>query len=303
MTTSTPGTRPVIVYNPLKVDDLDAHTRIAASIFQAHGWARPEWVATTAEDHGAGMARRAVDSGADLVCVMGGDGTVREVASAMAHTGVPMGVLALGTGNLLARNLGLPHNDFKASLTAVLEGSRRAVDLGRVRFDEGAEMCFTVIAGMGLDAEALAGTQSRSKERIGWLAYIVSGLRALTQRGFSAETTVDGRQPVTGRCQMVLACNCGLLPGGIDLVPEARIDDGRLDLMTFSPSGLVGWAAATLRAVTLHHRGHRIIRHASAYTGLVRTDRKVLTEVDGDPVSMATTMRVRVDTGALLVLA
>lgn len=303
MTTSTRGRRPAIVYNPLKVSDLGALQERAVAICRKCGWLGPDWLATTAEDHGAGVARTAVDSGADLVCVLGGDGTVREVVSAMARSAVPLGVLGLGTGNLLARNLGLPHNDFAASLAAVLNGSQRRVDLGRVRFDEGPELCFTVIVGMGLDAEALAGTVPEAKARLGWPAYVLGGLAVMAQRGFSVETTVDGRRPFTSRCRMVLACNCGLLPGGIDLVPEARIDDGLLDIMTFSPHGLVGWAAATVRAITVGRRGHRIIRHDSSHTCLVAADRPVLAEVDGDPVGMATRMRIRVDRGALLVRA
>lgn len=303
MATSTCGTRPVIVYNPLKVDDLETLEQRADTICTEHGWPTPTWLATTEEDHGSGMARQAVDDGADLVCVLGGDGTVREVATAMAHSKVPLGVLGLGTGNLLARNLGLPHNDFPASLTAVLEGSERTIDLGQVRFDEGPEMCFTVIIGMGLDAQTMVETESAIKKRVGWPAYVLGALGAMGQRGFSVETTVDDHDPVTGRCRMVLACNCGKLPGGIDLVPEAEIDDGKLDIMAFAPRGALGWAAATARAITIGRRGHWLIRHDASRTCLVRTSGPVEAEVDGDPVGMATTMRIRADEGALVVRA
>lgn len=297
------GPRAAIVYNPLKVSDPQRLARRAGELCREAGWEEPVWLATTAEDHGAGVTARAVDEGADLVCALGGDGTVRQVAGALARTGVPLGVLGLGTGNLLARNLGLPHNDFDASLRAVLRGSVRPIDLGRVRFDDGPEHCFTVIIGMGMDAELMAGAEPRLKARLGWPAYLLGSARALAQRGFGARVVVDGRRPVAGRCRMVLVCNCGLLPGGIDLVPEARVDDGELDMMVFSPRGVVGWAAATLRAVTLHRRGHRIIRHSHCHTGLVSTRFPVPAEVDGDPVGSATTMRIRVDQGALLVRA
>ncbi|AXE38899.1 diacylglycerol/lipid kinase family protein [Acidipropionibacterium virtanenii] len=294
---------PVIVYNPLKVSDPAKLARRGAEICREAGWGGPVWSPTTSEDHGAGMTARAVSDGADLVCALGGDGTVREVAGALARTGIPLGVLGLGTGNLLARNLGLPHNDFDASLAAVLNGSARPIDLGRVRFDDGPEYCFTVITGMGLDAELMAGAEPRLKARLGWPAYLLGATRALAQRGFGTRVVVDGRRPFSGRSRMVLVCNCGLLPGGIDLVPEARVDDGELDMMAFSPRGVAGWAAATLRAVTLHRRGHRIIRHSGCHTGLVTTSFPVPAEVDGDPVGSATTMRIRVDQGALMVRA
>lgn len=303
MATSTSGGRPVIVYNPLKVDDLDTLERQAEAICTQHGWQTPDWLATTEEDHGSGMARRAVDEGADLVCVLGGDGTVREVATAMAHAKVPLGVLGSGTGNLLARNLGLPHNDFPAALTAVLEGSERRIDLGLVSFDEGPEMCFTVIIGMGLDAQTMVETESEVKKKIGWPAYVLGALGAMGQRGFNVETTVEDREPFTSRCRMVLACNCGRLPGGIDLVPEAEIDDGKLDIMTFAPRGVLGWAAATARAVTIGRRGRLLIRHDAGHTCVVTAAQPVEAEVDGDPVGAATTMRIRADEGALLVRA
>lgn len=295
--------RVTVVYNPLKVADLAGLQGGARDICAHAGWEAPAWLPTTAADHGTGMARAACARGADLVCALGGDGTVREVADGLAHTGVAMGVLAQGTGNLLARNLGLPHNNFEASLRAVLAGRVRPIDLGRVRFDDGPEHCFTVIVGMGLDADAIASTQPQLKERIGWPAYILAGLGFLVQKGFNVRTVVDGRTPVSGRARMVLACNCGLLPAGIDLVPEARLDDGQLDMLVFSPRGLAGWAAATIRAVSLHRRGHRIIRHYSCHTGLVTVGRAMRVEVDGDPVGSATTMRIRVDQGAVLVRA
>lgn len=228
---SVSGRRPAVVYNPLKVSDRSRLARRAEDLCRRSGWDPPVWLATTAADHGAGATARALGQGADLVCALGGDGTVREVAGALAGTGIPLGVLGLGTGNLLARNLGLPHDDFDASLRAVLEGSQRRIDLGRVRFDDGPEYCFTVIAGMGMDAELMAGAQPRLKARLGWPAYLLGSARALAQRGFGARVVADGRRPVPGRSRMVLVCNCGLLPGGIDLVPEARIDDGQLDMM------------------------------------------------------------------------
>lgn len=290
-----------IVHNPLKVVALSRWQDEVARICAESGWAPPLLLATTEEDHGADAARRAVESGVDLVCALGGDGTVREVATSLAGGQVPMGVIGLGTGNLLARNLGLPVNDLGAALRVALTGRDRQVDLGWVRFDDGPQMCFTVITGMGFDAQMMADTSDGDKSKLGWVAYVGGGLRSLVQRGFSARVVTDGRHPWTARARTVLVCNCGLLPGGIDLVPQASIDDGQLDLMSLSPRGIVGWTAVLVHVLSRRHQGHHLVRHEPASTCLVRTPGPVLAEVDGDPVGMVSSMRTRVAPGALRV--
>lgn len=269
-----------------------------------HGVEDPLLLPTSADDDGEGAARRAVESGARLVLAVGGDGTVRQVASALAGTGTPMGIISLGTGNLLARNLGLPHNDLPASLDAAFTRGNRRVDLGFVRFDDAEEMCFTVIVGMGMDAETMAGTRDELKRRVGWMAYVASGMSTLVQRGFQAGITVDGREPVDGRSRTVLVCNCSLLPGGVNLIPTASLDDGDLDVLSLSPHGVVGWVALLNHFVTRHRHGHRLARHLISRTAVVTSGSgPILAEVDGDPIGRVTTMRTRVAPGALLVRA
>lgn len=303
MHTSQPRTVAVI-HNSVKTAANSQWRTLIESKCQEHLGVNPSFLPTTDDDFGHGLARSAVDDGADLVLALGGDGTIRQVAAGLAGTGVPMGILGMGTGNLLARNLNLPHTDLAASLDAVLTRPVRAIDLGYVRFDESEEICFTVIIGMGMDAQMMAGTQDRLKDRLGWLAYVASGAQTLIQPGFQARTSVDGRKPVVTRARTVLVCNCSVLPGGVDLVPDGRIDDGTLDVLTLSPHGIVGWVAVLNHFVTRHRHGHRLVRHASSRTALVRSGSgPILAEVDGDLVGKVTTMRTRVAPGALLVRA
>lgn len=89
-----------------------------------------------------------------------------------------------------------------------------------------------------MDAQTMAGTRDRLKDKVGWLAYVASGTLTLVQPGFQARASVDGRRPVITRARTVLVCNCSVLPGGVVLVPDGRIDDGALDVLTLSPHAL-----------------------------------------------------------------
>src|SRR3954471_19156277 len=111
-----------VVYNPLRVDDLDDAKDIVGKVCAEQGWSEPSWIETTAEETGEKQAREAVQAGADVVASLGGDGTVRAVASALVGTDVALGLLPGGTGNLLARNLGVPVGALDDAARAIVQG-------------------------------------------------------------------------------------------------------------------------------------------------------------------------------------
>src|SRR5690349_2131565 len=173
MTATTSPRRPgratasAVVVNPAKVQDMATLRATVEGALEQAGWPAPQWFETTPDDPGRGQARAAVESGAEVVFVCGGDGTVMSAVSALAGTDVQLAMLPAGTGNLLAANLGLS-TDLAAGLEVAVEGGLRRLDVGAVDGQH-----FVVMAGMGFDAQMLDATSERSKARIGWPAYVV----------------------------------------------------------------------------------------------------------------------------------
>lgn len=292
---------PAVVVNPTKFSDVDAaRAEITAACVDA-GWAEPLWIETTVEDPGQGQAEQAVASGAEVVMACGGDGTVRSVAQALAGTDVPMGLLPAGTGNLLARNLDLGLDDLPLSVHTALTGDDRRVDVGRLVVDDQPEQVFLVMAGMGFDAQIMAGTQDVLKARVGPAAYVVAGARHLNGRRLRLTLAVDDNPAVHRRSRMVVVGNCGRLLGGLVLMPDARVDDGLLDVVSLAPEGIFGWAAVAGRLATRQRKGHALVERWVGQAVTISVAEAQTAQLDGDPIGEAKVLRVRVDPAALLV--
>ena len=190
-----------------------------------------------------------MDYGADVVLVGGGDGTVRVVAEVLAGTDIAMGLIPLGTGNLLARNVASGRErparqraDRPVRPPAVHRYGA-ACRLENSRTGESAEHTFLVIAGIGMDAEVVGDTNDGLKKAVGWLAYTEAGVRHLPGRRKKVSIALDDQPEQTRKIRSVLFANCGLIPGGIDFIPQAMIDDGMLDVVVMSPRSAIGWLA------------------------------------------------------------
>lgn len=304
MSEQTGDRRAAVIVNPTKFDDLAAvRAQLTAGCLSA-GWTEPLWLETSAEDPGLGQAREALDAGVQLVCPLGGDGTVRAVAQSLVHTGVPLGLLPGGTGNLLARNLELPVTDLDEALRVALTGVDRTIDVGQVSFDDasgktGDEQVFLVMAGFGFDAKMMADAPEKLKAKVGWLAYAVSGVKHLNGSRVRVRIKADDAASYQRRVQTVLVGNCGTLTGGIVLLPEAVVDDGWLDAVTLSPEGVVGWATVAARVLT--KRGHPRLEHIRFRELRVGSERPQEGQLDGDTVGQVRGMRTRIDPDALVV--
>ncbi|AMM33484.1 diacylglycerol kinase [Sinomonas atrocyanea] len=266
--------------------------------------AEPLVLETTVEDPGAGMAREALDKGAELVVVAGGDGTVRAAAGALAGTGTPLGVVPLGTGNLLARNLGLPIDDPERALDTAMGGAERRIDVAWAKMDDGDELAFVVMAGLGLDATVMANTDDDLKAKAGWFAYVVSAAQNIVGESHRIRVDVDGQLAMDRRQRGVMVGNCGRIQGNVEVFPGAKVDDGILNVLAVAPSGFRGWfrvVGALLSRFRRHsppdlgHFEGKRVRLASAHPHDI--------QLDGDHLGQGRVFTARVDQGALTVRA
>ena len=298
-----PEDRPLaaVVVNPTKFEDVGPVRRKVEKVCTDLGWAEPLWLETTAQDPGIGQTREALERGADVVLACGGDGTVRCVGQALAGTGVAIGLLPAGTGNLLARNLDLELSDVAASVRHALSGDDRPIDVGRVVVDGGDEQVFLVMAGLGFDAAIMANAPEGLKARVGPIAYVVSGMRQLKGRQARVRLAVDNDPEISRRVRTIVVGNCGKLLGGLELMPDAEVDDGWLDVISIAPRGLTGWGAVAMRLATKQRKGHRRVEHWTARELTVTAISRQPAQLDGDSLGYVRSMRMRVDPGALLV--
>ena len=300
--TPVPTTRQLaVILNPIKVENVEAFRAMVDRAAAAAGWSTPTWFLTTIEDPGRSMAEQAAIAGAELVIVCGGDGTVRTVCAELAGTGVSVGVVPAGTGNLLARNLGLPLF-LQAAVEVALRGQDRAIDLVKVSGDGIADdEHFMVMAGMGLDAAIMEGANDQIKAKVGWLAYVVSALRNLTFPAVRLEIALDGGEWTRHRARTVLVGNVGYLQAGMPLLPDAALDDGVLDVVILHPRRFLSWIPLVVRVLSKGKRTDDLVNRMTGRTVSVRAGSDTPRQLDGDPIGPGRELHAECVHGKLLV--
>ncbi|KHL04528.1 diacylglycerol/lipid kinase family protein [Sinomonas humi] len=290
----------VLIVNPIKqgAEEIRAMFRR----YCAEQGAQPAVLETSVEDPGGGMARQALEGGADFVVVAGGDGTVRAVAGELAGTGVPLGVVPLGTGNLLARNLGIPVDAPVDAFAVAVSGQERHIDVAWAAADDDEELAFVVMAGMGLDATVMANTSDDLKAKAGWLAYVVSAGQSIIGNSYRMRVEVDGRLAVARRQRGVMVGNCGRIQGNVEVFPGAKPDDGIVDVLSVAPHGVLGWfrVVGTLLSRFRRHSPPEL-GHFKGARVRIEASRPHDIQLDGDHLGKGKLVSIRVDPGALTI--
>jgi diacylglycerol kinase family enzyme len=216
--------------------------------------------------------------------------------TALAGCGVPLAVLPAGTGNLLARNLGLPLGDEEAALRIGVSGRTTEIDVGVVE-----DRKFAVMAGIGFDAAIMRDAPEGLKKAVGWPAYLVSAGRHLRGRGIRVTITVDDGPPLHRRVRSVVVGNVGKLQAGIPLLPDARADDGYLDVVVIAPRNVVDWVRVAGRVLRRADVPDRRMERLRGRHVLVEASHSQPRQLDGDVIDDGRRLDVSVEHRALKV--
>jgi diacylglycerol kinase (ATP) len=265
---------------------------VASAVLEARGVAGEVQVSER-PGHAHELARRAIEAGSTLVVAWGGDGTVNEVGAAVAFTPAALGIVPAGSGNGLARMLGLPRQPRRA-LEAALDGRDRLIDGGECN-----GRLFFNVAGVGLDAEIAA--RFAVAGRRGFLSYLGLTLRELFRyRPAHYRIGCDGEQRIS-HAWLVVAANGREFGNGARIAPHARIDDGLLDLVVIEARSVLRalwdlprlYTGSVLRARGVWTRRIRAVEIAGAGP--------LTYHVDGEVGTGGAELHVRVHPGALRV--
>lgn len=256
------------------------------------------WLETRIDDPGRSQTRRAIELGADLIIAAGGDGTVRVVAAEVAESGIPFAVIPAGTGNLLAKNLGIPLDE-RAAMDVAFGGNTRAIDVVRVTIDDDRQDHFVVLAGIGIDAMIMQETNPDLKRAVGSAAYFLAAARSANHPALHATITVDDGEPIRRRAHVLVLGNVGYLQANIPLIPDAKPDDGLLDLLIASPRKPTDWLRLTARVLTRRDRDLDQLDRITGSKIRIEVAEGDHFELDGDPAGECHTMEAEILPGAL----
>jgi diacylglycerol kinase (ATP) len=245
----------------------------------------------------------AVEGGVDVVVAVGGDGAVLQVIQSLAEKPVALGIVPMGTGNLLARNLGI-HKRLDRAVGVLLANERRVIDLGHVTLGD-RKRYFSVACGVGFDAEVMEKTKTREKDRWGKIAYVASALtHGGKLRNADHTITIDGVETTMEAAQVFIA-NFGRTGLGMKPRLEVEPDDGVFDVIAIRASGRISGLVAGLKAIRQNHEGETSDGRAFRAKGReirIETKEVRLVEIDGSVIGK-TPIDVSIRPGALTVVA
>jgi diacylglycerol kinase (ATP) len=298
-TDETPAKRAAVIFNPSKVTDWITFRRHVEYELKTRGWDRALWLETTPEDPGRAMTETAVEAKVDLVIGAGGDGTIRVICAGLAGTGIPFGLIPAGTGNLLARNIGIPLDE-SAALDVAFDGVDKPIDLVSLAVDGGRPDYFAVMAGIGIDAVIMESTNPDLKKAVGSAAYFVAAARNANHPALHTTIRVDDNQPLRRKAHIIVVGNVGFLQANIPLLPDAKPDDGLLDVLVASPRTARDWVRITTQVLSRRKKSDSQLDRITGRKVTITVEERDHYQLDGDTVGEANELVAEVHPGALL---
>jgi diacylglycerol kinase (ATP) len=241
------------------------------------------------------QVEKLLKGGVQLIFVWGGDGTVQRVIDTVAGAPVALAILPAGTANLFATNLGIP-KDLEEAVNIGLNGSRCQFDVGLMNSEH-----FGVMAGTGLDALMIRDADAGLKDKVGRFAYIWTGAKNMRQAPVKMRIAVDGKAWFKGKASCLLVGNVGDVIGGISVFPDARPDDGRLNIGVVTASGALDWVRTLGRSAIGNVEGSPFVETTTGRTFDIRLDKAVPYELDGGARKKTKRLKCQVEPRAITV--
>lgn len=228
---------------------------------------------TSAPGDARAAAERAVGEGFTTIVAAGGDGTINEVVNGIAGADVALGILPVGTMNVFAAELGLP-GDLDEAWAVIRAGHTRKIDLVRAN-----SRYFVQLAGVGLDAQVVQETSWNFKKNFGPLSYVISAAQIAARKPPRLVVEADG---VGREGSFVLIGNGRYYGGPVAVFKDARIDDGKLDVLIFKNLGYLDIARYLGTIFMGKHTGLSDVEYFQTKKAVVRSEEDVPVEVDGE---------------------
>jgi YegS/Rv2252/BmrU family lipid kinase len=257
------------------------------------GFPDPLWYEAAKSIKMPQLARRAVKEGAELIFIWGGDGSVQQCVNALAGEAVDIAILPAGTANLLAKNLDIP-NHVGAAVDVGLLGGRRRLDVGVLNGER-----FAVMAGVGYDAIMMRDADAELKDRFGRLAYVWAGVRATHMNPRKVRIKIDGEPWFKGNATCVLIGQIGSLSGSIEIFPDAKSDDGLLEVGVVTAENALQWVRVLSRLAVDEAKHSPLTLMTQARKVRVTLDRPTTYELDGGARKATKKIRAHVEPGAI----
>ncbi|MDB6173808.1 MAG: Diacylglycerol kinase catalytic region [Chthoniobacteraceae bacterium] len=221
------------------------------------------------------IAKQAVTQGCRTIVAAGGDGTINDVVNGIAGANVNLGILPVGTMNVFAAELGLP-NDLGKAWKVIQKGHTRRIDLGRAN-----KTYFVQLAGVGLDAQVVEETTWESKKSFGPFSYLISAAQIAARKPPKLIAEAEGK---THEGSFVLVGNGRYYGGPLAFFKDARIDDGKLDVLIFKNLGYLDLARYIATIIMGRHTDLSDVTYFQTSHVRVSSDEEVPVEVDGEVV-------------------
>jgi len=232
-----------LIVNPVSgTGDPEKRRKLLKDITKKLNWSG-NYIETTKKKSAFHIAKTEIEKGIKHIVICGGDGTIMEALSAIVNKKITLGIVPLGTGNLLARNLNLPLNT-KEAMYIAFYGNLLEIDIGRAN-----RTYFSLIAGMGIDADIMKETNSELKDKLDLFAYVALTLKNLQKSSGIYKITLDHKKPFIVKAKTILASNMGKLMGGIELVPFADPQNGSLQLGIIKARSIRSWINISAHAL------------------------------------------------------